>query len=239
MKSKRVDVGAIRREQIVAAAVEIIAEQGLQELSLSRIEKKARMSRGQLTYYFRTKEDILLAVFDRLVELMHERIRQQQEAKGTLTCTGDIWDVLDHLLRHVLRAPDTHPEFHALQYTFLSQLGHRADFRERLASLYEEWRSGMAVMLTAQLADHPELRHVPPRALASLIQAILHGLAVQVVADPRAFEPEAMVTLGLDVLGAFLGRKAVSNGAKTRPTRNGKHQNKPVPSQRHSRISGE
>ncbi len=70
MKSPRVDVGRIRREQIVEAAVAIIAEQGIQNLSLSEIEKRAGMSRGQLTYYFPSKEDILLAVFDR--PLLHE-----------------------------------------------------------------------------------------------------------------------------------------------------------------------
>ena len=52
MKTPRIDVGSIRRDQIVQAAVSIIAEQGLQNLSLSEIEKKAGMSRGQLTYYF-------------------------------------------------------------------------------------------------------------------------------------------------------------------------------------------
>ena len=56
------------------AAVAVIAEQGLQNLSLSEIETKAGMSRGQLTYYFPTKEAILLAVFDRLVSLMVQRI---------------------------------------------------------------------------------------------------------------------------------------------------------------------
>ncbi len=67
MKPARIDIGSIRRDQIVEAAVAVIAERGLQNLSLSEIEKKAVMSRGQLTYYFPTKESILLAVFDRLV----------------------------------------------------------------------------------------------------------------------------------------------------------------------------
>ena len=39
MKNARVDVGAIRREQIVEAAVSVITEQGLQNLSLSEIEE--------------------------------------------------------------------------------------------------------------------------------------------------------------------------------------------------------
>src|SRR6266851_6103262 len=76
MKSQRIDIASIRREQIVEAAVAVIAEQGLQNLSLSEIEKKAGMSRGQLTYYFPAKEDILLAVFDHTVALMRAQAGQ-------------------------------------------------------------------------------------------------------------------------------------------------------------------
>ena len=68
------DLVALRRMQIVNAAENVISEKGLQYLSLAEIEKKAGMSRGQLTYYFPTKEEILLAVFDRCVENIHRRI---------------------------------------------------------------------------------------------------------------------------------------------------------------------
>src|SRR6516165_3325793 len=78
MKQPRVDVGSIRREQIVEAAVAVITEKGIQNLSLSEIEGRAGMSRGQLTYYFRTKEDILLAVFDRLIRQMKERVQADE-----------------------------------------------------------------------------------------------------------------------------------------------------------------
>src|SRR5437870_8235936 len=70
MRNGRVTIASIRRTEIVDAAVAVIAEQGLQNLSLSEIENKVGMSRGQLTYYFKAKEDILLAVFDRLLLLM-------------------------------------------------------------------------------------------------------------------------------------------------------------------------
>src|SRR3954471_17912864 len=75
MTRQRGAVGRQRREQIVEAATAIIAEQGLQNLSLSAIEARTGMSRGQLTYYFKAKEDILLAVFDRLLCMMHQRAR--------------------------------------------------------------------------------------------------------------------------------------------------------------------
>ena len=60
------DVARARREQIIEAAVRVITSRGLHNLSLSKIESWAGMKRGQLTYYFPTKEDILLGVFDRM-----------------------------------------------------------------------------------------------------------------------------------------------------------------------------
>src|SRR5438876_8551076 len=62
MKPARIDIASIRKEQIVEAAVAVITEQGLHNLSLSEIENRAGMKRGQLTYYFKHKEDILLEV---------------------------------------------------------------------------------------------------------------------------------------------------------------------------------
>ena len=41
MHQERIDVGRIRREQVVEAAVAVITEEGLQNLSLSAIEKRA------------------------------------------------------------------------------------------------------------------------------------------------------------------------------------------------------
>jgi AcrR family transcriptional regulator len=202
MKTPRIDIASIRREQIVEAAVAVITEQGLQNLSLSEIETKAGMSRGQLTYYFRTKEDILLAVFDRLVLLTHQRVGTPP---GQQACEpGSGWDWVRHLLETLLADPPVSPEFGCLQYTFLSQIAHREDFRRRLASLYENWRSNMAQGLGADMARRPAARRVSPRAFATLVQAILHGLAMQRAADPDAFDEQEMQELCLDVLGTYL-----------------------------------
>jgi AcrR family transcriptional regulator len=208
MKKSRIDIGSIRRDQIVEAAVAVIAAKGLQNLSLSEIEKRAGMSRGQLTYYFPTKEDILLAVFDRLLQLTYSRI-------GTPACdqaSGMEW--VRHLLEKLLQQPPVSPEFGVLQYTFLAQIGHRDDLRRRLARLYEEWRNNMAQGLAADLSSLPRSSGTSPRALATVVQALLHGLSMQAAADPEAFQPQEMVTLCLDMLGTYLGVKtsAVAGG---------------------------
>src|ERR1700726_3609801 len=150
MNKPRAEVGKRRRAQIVEAAVAVIAAAGLQHLSLSAIEKRAGMSRGQLTYYFPAKEDILLAVFDRLGQLMYRGIGEPKGADGSQS-GGAEWTC--HLLDRLLRQPPVSPEFHVLQYTFLSQIGHREDFRQRLATLYEEWRTNLAKGIAADIAQ--------------------------------------------------------------------------------------
>jgi AcrR family transcriptional regulator len=221
----RIDIAGIRREQIIEAAMAVIAEQGLQNLSLSEIEKKAGMSRGQLTYYFPAKEDILLAVFDRLLELMRARAQANVDGEdGGCNLEGPHgWERVELLLRFLILRPPAVREFHSLQYTFLAQISHRPDFRQRLADLYEEWRTHMTADLAREMPANSS-----PRALATLIQAILHGLAMQRNADPDAFDGEEMLDLCLEVLGSYLHKRGIWGGTPQTPrNRNGNTRTRP------------
>ena len=227
MAKGRGDVAGRRRGQIIEAAVAVIAEQGIQHLSLSAIESEAKMSRGQLTYYFRTKEDILLAVFDHLIQRMRAG-EQSCQPPPDLPIRGEGWDKLTALLTFFVLHPPEEPEFHALQYTFLSQIVHRDDFRQRLASLYEHWRGLGAADFARDMPPPKGRPAVSPRTLSSFLQAIIHGLAIQRVADPMAFDPQEMLTLTLYLLGGYLGKESSRSderqdeGPKRRPPRSRK-----------------
>jgi AcrR family transcriptional regulator len=222
MHNGRVTIASLRRTEIVDAAVAVINEQGIQNLSLSEIEKKVGMSRGQLTYYYKTKEDIFLAVFDRLLHLMCEQHGEDpangQGRNGKHPFARLDWlDIVRHLFDIVLQESPAHPEFHALQYTFLSQISHRADFRNRLADLYEEWRHHLAEDLRRHAKKRPTRRPVSPRAMATLVQALLHGLAVQRAADPSAVRIREITALCLDMLETYLWGAAPTK--KSRPSK--------------------
>jgi AcrR family transcriptional regulator len=201
------EIGKRRREQVIEAAVAIIAEEGIQNLSLSAIEDRTGMSRGQLTYYFPAKEDILLAVFDHTIEVMMLRREEDDPAHGGCPTAAAGWGRMAAFLTSFVSNPPDAPEFHALQYTFLSQIGHRDDFRDRLASLYEHWRSFAVADLAADVAALPDGKpRVSVRTLASFVQAVLHGLAMQRVADPTAYDRDEMRHLLLSLLGGYLGK---------------------------------
>lgn len=214
------DVARTRRDQIVEAAIEIIASQGLHNLSLSKIETRAGMKRGQLTYYFPTKEDILLAVFDRLLLLLLEQFsdgRSPTEANSV----PNVWDCVQKMLQGVLHSrPRFGREFHALQFTFLAQIAHREDFRQKLATLYARWRQGMADRWKVSAKPQSALaKHVSGETVASFVQALMHGLTVQLAADPNAFDRTEMLTLCVGVLAPLFTHTPAG-----RPADRGRHE---------------
>lgn len=184
------DVAQQRRDQIMDAAEAIIANEGIHKLSLGRIEEKiGRMSRGQLTYYFPTKESILLAVHDRMLRRM---IVQALSGDGPKPMTGQAWACLQHALATHLKpaALEQSKDLFSLLSTFLAQMGHREDYRTQLSAMYAGWRAH----LTADIADSvPEPRPVSPAVAASLFQALIHGLTMQLRVDPNAFDRAEML----------------------------------------------
>src|SRR5437763_17054823 len=124
---------------------------------------------------------------------------------GVACGEGCGWDWARHLLEKVVGEAPPNPQFGILQYAFLSRIGHREDFRRRLATLYEEWRSQMAAGLEADLAGATNgNRRASARALATVVQALLHGLGTQAAADPQAFDRQEVLALCLDMLSAYI-----------------------------------
>jgi AcrR family transcriptional regulator len=57
------------RKQIIDAAFELFANEGYTQTSISAVAKKAGISKGLIYHYFDSKEAILEAIFDQLVQV--------------------------------------------------------------------------------------------------------------------------------------------------------------------------
>lgn len=195
------DVARLRREQVLEAAEAIVASEGLPKLSLGRIERRTKMSRGQLTYYFPTKEAILIALFERMLRRMLAEAMADPAAPQP--GTGRAWECATFAFTRKLDQPPTSRDFLSLLYTFLAQMNHREDFRRRLAGWWDEWRSMIAQDIETSV---PAPRPVAPRVAASIIQALLNGLSMQLAVDPKAFDPAEMAEACLYMLAPLFGQ---------------------------------
>ncbi|MEQ6376872.1 TetR/AcrR family transcriptional regulator [Bacillaceae bacterium S4-13-58] len=81
---------AIRREQMIKAAVILFKEKGFHRTTTRELAKTAGFSIGTLYEYIRKKEDILFLVCDSIYERVKERMDQiidlKEESQENLTC---------------------------------------------------------------------------------------------------------------------------------------------------------
>ena len=65
--------------QIIDAAVIVIAENGYHQAQVSKIAKQAGVADGTIYLYFKNKEDILISLFQEKMGEFVETIRQKQQ----------------------------------------------------------------------------------------------------------------------------------------------------------------
>ncbi len=92
------------REEVLAAAMEMIAERGLEKLTMAALGRAVGMSSGHLLYYFRTKDELLLQTLE------WSEGRLGAERGRLLTRAGTARDRLDAYVD--LYVPDGHRDPH-------------------------------------------------------------------------------------------------------------------------------
>lgn len=170
-----------RRRQIVDTAIQTIATQGFSQASLAEIARKAGISKGVISYHFAGKEELVEEILTSLLrqpaEFIKERVGQHETA-------------LDQL-RGYIEANFEFMESHRDNYVALVDLwGRRGDSEDENqfnADVYEPSRHYLAHILEAG-RERGELRHVPVRATASLIQAAIDGVMLQWVFDEASID---------------------------------------------------
>jgi AcrR family transcriptional regulator len=190
---ERVKVGDLRKMQIVQATMRVIAQKGFQNASFAEIEQEAGISRGLLTYHYPTKDDLVLAVFDHLLEAM----RDLRSPCPIEHLSG--WERFEHVLEFVLLRQQPHVEFDCLHYTFLAQMVHRPDFRKRLADLYANLRDRLLTDLQVEI-QRAGLEPPDVAALGAILIGTLHGLVMQINADTDSIDGPQIIRVLKDLV---------------------------------------
>lgn len=108
------DCAASARERILVAAGELFAESGFDATPTSRIAERADVPKGLIHYYFRRKQDLLVALVERLPDeaVDSERVAVRGDVAGSLHRLVQEFDARlksSLLLSHLLwREADTH-----------------------------------------------------------------------------------------------------------------------------------
>ncbi len=120
------------RQRIQDVALELFAEQGYEKTSLREIAERLDVTKAALYYHFKTKEDIIIGIFQDLTRPMDELLAWAAEQPRTLETKREI------LRRYQLCLLAAAPLFrfmHENQAT-VRELSIGLTFKERLLELY-------------------------------------------------------------------------------------------------------
>ena len=148
----------------------MISQAGIDQARLAEIARRARMSTGQVMYYFATKEHILL---ETLAWCEHADTRARRAA---LRQTPGAWDQLDCFTRRYLPASRADPSW-IMWMEAWARAPHSAEVSQFLDDLIRPWRDDLATIIQAGTGEGI----FSPRAPAEFpltYCALLDGLAI-------------------------------------------------------------
>nr|WSY51510.1 TetR family transcriptional regulator [Streptomyces sp. NBC_00886] len=169
------------REDVLAAAMGMIAERGLEKLTMAALGREVGMSSGHLLYYFHSKDELLLQTLEWSEgRLGAERGRLLTRAAATVRERVDAY--VD------LYVPDGHRDPH---WTLWLEVWNRSQSsaadavaRDRQAAIEGVWHRDL-VALIAEGISRGEFRRVDPDRFAARLRALLDGFSIHVAIGLR------------------------------------------------------
>jgi len=199
---------AVRRRQLVASAQVVLMRDGVARTSLRRIAAEAGIPLGTLQYVFPSKELLLRAVIEEVVEEIAALLREDVELGGGL----------EGAIRHGVstfwsRLVAEERDLQLMQYE-LTTYALRTAGQEDLARWQYERYCGVVAAWLQEAADNAgETSAVPLDRLGRVMVAGIDGLILQHVCDPDASRSredlDAMIEMivGLTGVREGLGRQ--------------------------------
>ncbi|UUZ79144.1 TetR/AcrR family transcriptional regulator [Paenibacillus sp. P26] len=180
-----------KREKIIAAAYQVLAEKGYDQASTKEIARAAGVAQGLINYYFPSK-DLLFA------EVIRAESERYCESLSFLQSKGRE-KLSEESLKEALEVPKSRavndPSWIRLRYELFA-LGMR---NPAVSESLKTTLAGKREHLTRLIGEIAHLPEEQARPLASILHVVFDGLGFQKLSDP-AFDYEG----AYDTLAAML-----------------------------------
>lgn len=190
--SPRPDVSEVRKNQILDAATDVFIREGLHKARVDDIAAEAGLSKGALYWYFKSKDEIVIAILDKLFEGEFSDLKELHYADGTVT------------ERLIIFVESTVKEIRAwlklvpITYEFLGLV-----FRQKIVKqVFQKYFRGYIELITVliqQGIDQGEFQDIDAQEIAITIGAIIEGTIQLWVYDPEVVDVEKNISTGIEI----------------------------------------
>jgi AcrR family transcriptional regulator len=191
--SPREDVSEERREQILDAATELFARKGFDQTRMDDIVKETELSKGALYWYFKSKDDIIFAILDRIFQ--HEFRELEPLTRSTSPASHDLDIFTEMAIKDVERMLGLMP----IAYEFLALAFRNRLVQQALRQYFNRYIDILDPVIRRGV-DSGEFRQIDPRQVSLAACAIFEGTILLWVYDRDLVEPAQSIRDSIQLL---------------------------------------
>ena len=195
---------AVSSQQIIDAAIRVLARQGYARTSLLDIAKEAGMSKGALHYHYPTKEALIHTVLERACNVVQTRTNQSWSP------SDNPFEALRKSLEALWAARAERSDEALVVADLLALSLYDETLRPKLAEFYQLGAEQIRLYLEENLMSLGLESRIPLEMLPRVVMGLLDGLVMQAFVDPEALSPEDVVdavqTIAISIFSGGTGR---------------------------------
>ncbi len=178
---------AVSSQQIIDAAIRVIAREGYARTSLLEIAKEAGMSKGALHYHYPTKEALIHAVLETACNVVQARTIEAWSP------SDDPFEALRKSLEELWATRAERTDEALVVADLLALSLYDQSLRPRLAEFYELGARQIRQYLEDNLISLGLQPRISLDLLPRIVIGMLDGLVMQAFVDPDVLHPNEVV----------------------------------------------
>ncbi len=191
--SPRPDVSDERKAQILNSAEEVFTKKGFSDARMDDIAQQTGLSKGTLYLYFKSKEELIIAILDRVFGDIFKQFETRKNAD--LNATEAIWQFTEAAIRDYKKMLSMMP----IAYEFLA-LGFRNTVVQKALRNYFKVYMDTLIPIIQRGIDSGEFRQAEARDVAIAAGAILEGTILLWVYDKNLVDVDHHIRSSIKLL---------------------------------------
>lgn len=182
-----------RREDLLRAAYDVAARQGLEALTLRTVAARADVSHGTVVFHFKRKQELIADLLDRV--LYATAVLRVPDTVARITRPSER---MHALLRAEMDRLSADPRHFRLFLEYWTIGVRNSVIRRKIRLALESYRAALAALASPLVTDElassrggstrDQESGVTAEGLASVAVSLIHGCALQAVIDPSGFD---------------------------------------------------
>lgn len=191
--SPRPNVTDERTSQIITAAEDVFTKKGFAEARMDDIAEETGLSKGTLYNYFKSKDDLIIAILDRIFQREFKAFDEMDLSKMSST------DIINRFVDTIAKDIKLMLRLMPIAYEFLA-LAFRNKTVQKALKVYVNRYMNILVPIIENGIASGEFKEVDPKEVAIAMGAVLEGTILIWVYDKSLVDPEVNIRSGMKLL---------------------------------------